>query len=152
MKKNIIGGLSAAVLSLAIVQAAPVYAMHQPDHKKGQCIMQKLERLKASLALTPDQEKQLKGIKEKHKDFMKKIREEKHAIKKEAHVIADAEQVDQEKLDKLAKRAGQLASDKLKNRVMAKHEINQVLTQEQKDKLKEEKGNMQKKMMQKKDN
>ncbi len=150
MKKNIIASLSAAVLSLAMVQVAPAYGMHESDHQKGQCIMQKLERLKTSLALTPDQEKQLKAIKAKHKDFMKTMRQEKQTIRKKAHAIADAETIDQTQLDALASQAGQLESNRLKNRVMAKHEINQVLTQEQKDKLKAAKNNMQQDMIQKK--
>jgi Spy/CpxP family protein refolding chaperone len=139
MKKSIIGGLSAAVLSLAMAQAAPVYAMDHSSHKEGQCIMQKLERLKESLALTPDQEKQLKAVTSKSKAFMKQNHQAKKEVRKEARVIADAKDIDRVKLDKLAAKAGQLESDRLKNRVMAKHEINQILTDEQKAKLKNSK-------------
>ncbi|MDX2346364.1 MAG: periplasmic heavy metal sensor [Legionella sp.] len=150
MKKNIIGGLSAAVLSLTLLGAAPVYAMDQADHKKGHCIMQKVEQLKESLALTADQEKQLKALKHKHKAFMKAAHQEKQAIHKEARAIAEAKTMDQAKLDKLADRAGKLASKKLKERVMAKHEVGQILDQKQKDLIKKARKDMKKNMKQKK--
>ena len=138
MKKNIIGGLSAAVLSLAIVQAAPVYAMHKPCPKEGQCIMKKINQMKASLALTPEQEKQLKAIKERSKAFMEKKHKEKHAIHEEANRIADAKVIDKMKLDRLADRAGRLEGEVLKNRVITKHDIGQILTPKQKDMLKKD--------------
>ena len=63
--------------------------------------------------------------------------------------LSDAKAIDQAKLDKLAKQAGQLASDSLKNRVMAKHAVMQILTPEQLDMLKKAKKNMHQQMMKK---
>ena len=136
--KNIIKAVSAGALSLTLLQALPVYAMHQMDDEK-QCIIQKIEGLKESLALTADQEKQLKEIKSKYQDFMKKMHKEKKAIHTEIQALGDAEKLDQAKLEALAQRAAQLASDKLKNRVTARYEVNQILTSTQKDKLKQDK-------------
>ncbi|MCH9757329.1 MAG: Spy/CpxP family protein refolding chaperone [Gammaproteobacteria bacterium] len=149
MKKNIIGGLSAAVLSLALVQAAPVYAMHKSCPEEGQCMMKKIDEMKASLALTPEQEKQIKAIREKNRAFMEEKHKEKRMIHKAADMIAEARVVDKMKLDRLAERAGRLQSEILKNHVMTKHDIGQILNQQQKDKLKKDMQMMKKNMMQK---
>ncbi len=139
MNTKRIVGLSAAVLAFTLTQATPMYAMHHMGDKKSQCMMEKIEHLKASLNLTPDQEMKLKAIKAKAKTMMQTNHQEKKDIRKEAHQLADAKDLDQKKLDQLADKAGKLASNKLKNRVMIKHEINQVLTDDQKMKLKQAK-------------
>ncbi|MDF1645387.1 MAG: Spy/CpxP family protein refolding chaperone [Legionellaceae bacterium] len=150
MRKTLMGGLSAAMLSLALVQAAPVYAMHKDCPAEGKCIMNKIEKMKATLALTPEQEKKLHAIKEKNKAFMEKTHREKHMIHKQANQIADAKDIDKMKLDRLADKAGQLEREVLKNRVMTKHAIGQILNQKQKDQIKQDMRMMKKDMMQKK--
>ncbi|MDF1677505.1 MAG: Spy/CpxP family protein refolding chaperone [Legionellaceae bacterium] len=155
MKKNLMGGLSAAVLSLAMFQAAPVFAMHEKCSMKEPCMMKKIEMMKDSLGLTPDQKQKLKAIKEKNKMFMEKAHKEKHMIHAEAKHIADAPSIDKMKLDKVAEKACHLEREMVKHRVMTKHEINQILTTKQKDQLKKDmrmmKQNMMKKGMMKKD-
>ncbi len=138
MKKHIIGGLSAAVLSLSMLQAAPVYAMHKEGHMKDQCMMKKIDLMKEKLALTPEQEKQLQAIKERSKRFMENKHKEKHMIREEANRIADAKDIDKMKLDRLAERAGRLQGDILKHRVMTKHAIGQILTPKQKEMIKQD--------------
>ena len=95
------------------------------------------------------QEKQLKDFQAQHQAFLKQKQVKKQAIKKEMRALSDAKAIDQAKLDKLAKQAGQLASDSLKNRVMAKHAVMQILTPEQLDMLKKAKKNMHQQMMKK---
>lgn len=146
MKKSILGGLSAALLSLAIVQVTPAYAMHKPHFDGGKCILKKIDQFKAELSLTPDQEKRLKAIRDKSKAFMEQKHKEQRGIRKEAHQLSDAKHLDEMRLNKLADKAGRLESDVLKNRVMTKYEVNQILNQQQKDQLKHAKKKMHKKM------
>ncbi len=137
MKKSIFGGLSAAVLSLTLVHTVPVYAMHE-DCPMKQCMMiKKLDAMKAELALTPEQERKLNTIKEKNKMFMLRKHKEKHMMSEEADQIAEAKDIDKTKLDKLADKACQLKKETVKHRVMTKHAVNQILTPEQKEKIKE---------------
>ncbi len=149
MKKNLMGGLSAAVLSLAMFQTAPAFAMHKNCSMEEPCMMTKIDMMKDNLALTPDQKQKLKGIKEKSKKFMEKVHKEKHMIHEEAKHIADAPSIDKEKLDKVAEKACHIEQEMVKNRVMTRHEINQILNQKQKDQLKQDMRMMKKNMMKK---
>ena len=77
---------------------------------------------------------------------MEQKHKEQRGIRKEAHQLSDAKHLDKMHLNKLADKAGRLESDVLKNRVMTKYEVNQILNQQQKDKLKQAKHKMHKKM------
>lgn len=148
MKKNILTGLSATLLSLALVHAVPAYAMHQGGYKQA-CILKKIDEMKTSLGLTSEQEQQLQALKEKMKPMMEKTMREKHVIHEETVMLAEEGQVDNMKLDALAEKACQVEKEALKNRVMLRHEVSHILNPAQKEKLKQEMIQMHKEMMMK---
>lgn len=143
MKKYLMGSLSAAALSLAVVYAAPVYAEHKSC---GQCVMKDLEHMKKDLALTPDQEQKLKSIKEKSRVFMESKRGEHHMIRQEEMKLSKMPVVDKKKLEDVANKAGKLKHDMVVHSVMTRHDVYQVLTPEQREKMDKMKHNMRDKM------
>ena len=138
MKQSIMRTLSAAVFSLALLQAAPLYADHKHSHKKGCCIIKHIEKMKDKLDLSPEQESSLKIIEAKSKVFMKMRHKELKGIYKEASILAKEKAIDKQKLDTLADKRANLARETIKHHVFLKHEIYHILTEKQRQKLKEE--------------
>jgi Spy/CpxP family protein refolding chaperone len=65
-----------SVLLMSLFLAPAAYADHHEGH--GMDMGKKLEKMKAELLLTPEQESQVKSILEDYKDRMKALKEEKH--------------------------------------------------------------------------
>lgn len=97
---------------------------------------QKIDEMKAELNLTPEQEAKLKAIKEKNKMFMDVKRKEMREIFHQADELSMAENIDQMKLDALARKAGKMRSETLKHHVILRHEIRQILTEDQRKMIK----------------
>jgi Spy/CpxP family protein refolding chaperone len=147
MKKYLVPTLSAALLSFAVFQAAPVYAdMKKPCPKEGKCIMEQIGKMKADLKLTPEQAMKLKAIKDKGRDFMHKTHDEMRKVHEESEKLAHEKDMDMKKLDALAAKAGRIESDMIKHRVMVTHEIEKILTPEQHKMLDHDKKEMKKNM------
>lgn len=147
MKKYLVPTLSAALLSFAVLQAAPVYAgMHKPHHKEGKCIIEKISNMKKELKLTSDQTMKLDAIKAKGRDFMRKSHDEMRQVHEASEMLAHEKDIDMKKLDALADKAGHIEGDKVKHRVMVMHEIKQILTPEQYKMLERDKKKMKKHM------
>ena len=106
MRKHPMYSLPAFVLSLGLVAATPVYADHKSGYKH--CVIDKIDKMKTELGITPAQDKQLKMIREKAHKFMESKRGEVRSIHKEANELADAKDIDMKKLDMLAEKAGKL--------------------------------------------
>jgi len=136
MKQSIIRGLSAVVFSLALVQAAPLYADHKLAHQKGTCIIKHIDKMKDKLDLSPEQESSLKIIEAKSQVFMKKRHEELKNIYEEADKLAQNNAIDKLKLDMLANKRAKLAGETIKHHVFLKHEIYHILDLRQRLKLK----------------
>lgn len=138
MKRSIIRTLSAVMFSLALVQAAPLYADHKHAHHKGVCIMKQIEVMKETLNLSPEQEASLKMIKAKSQVFMKMRHKEMKSIYDEANSLAQNKAIDKQKLDMLAEKRCKLARETMKHHVFVKHEIYHVLDVKQREKLQAE--------------
>ena len=138
MKSSILRSLSAAVFSLALVQAAPLYADHKLAHQKGGCIIKHIDKMKDTLNLSFEQEASLKMIEEKSLMFMKMRHKELKSIYEEANKLAQNKSIDKLKLDMLANKRGKLARETIKHHVFLKHEIYQILDLKQRQKLQEE--------------
>lgn len=137
MKKSIFASIAAGALSLALVHAVPAFAEHDKTHKKDhQCMIKKIDEMKAELNLTPEQEAKLKMIKQKNKMFMDVNRKEMRDMFREADEISMAETIDQMKLDALARKACKMRSETLKHHIMLRHEIRQILTEDQRNMIK----------------
>lgn len=147
MKKYLVPTLSAALLSFAVLQAAPVYAdMHKPYHKEGKCIIEHINKMKKELKLTADQTMKLEAIKDKGRDFMHKMHEEMRQVHEESEMLAHEKEIDMKKLDALAEKAGHIEGAKVKHRVMVMHDVEQILTPEQNKMLEHDKKKMKKHM------
>jgi len=135
MKPYIIRTLSAATLSLALIQAAPLYADHKPSHHKGTCIIKQIDKIKEKLNLSPEQEASLKTIEAKSQTFMKMRHKELKNIYEEANKIAQNKVIDKQKLDMLADKQCKLARENIKHHVFVRYEIYHILDPKQRQKL-----------------
>lgn len=128
---------SATVFSLALIQAAPLYAKHKHTHhhNKGHCIIKQMDSIKDSLELSPEQESSLKIIKTKSHAFMKIRHKELKNIYEEADKLAQTKDIDQSMLDNIAKKRCQLSEKTIKHHVLLKHEIYHILDAKQRQKL-----------------
>jgi Spy/CpxP family protein refolding chaperone len=137
MKRSMIRTLSAAIFSLALVQAAPLYADHELSHKKGCCMIKQIDKIKETLNLSPEQEASLKMIKAKSQVFMKMRHTELKSIYEEGNKLAQNKTIDKLKLDILADKRCKLSRETIKHHVFLKHEIYQILDLKQRQKLQE---------------
>ena len=137
MKRSIIRTLSATMFSLALVQAAPLYADHNLSHKKGCCMIKQIDKMKETLNLSPEQEASLKMVKAKSQVFMKMRHTELKIIYEEGNKLAQNKAIDKQKLDMLADKRCKLSRETIKHYVFLKHEIYHILDLKQRKKLQE---------------
>ncbi|MDF1683083.1 MAG: Spy/CpxP family protein refolding chaperone [Legionellaceae bacterium] len=134
--QSVLRVFSATMFSLALIQAAPLYAKHKhAHHYKGHCVIKQIDSIKDALNLSPEQESSLKIIQAKSHAFMKMRHKELKNIYEEADKLAHMKDIDQSMLDNIAKKRGQLSEKTIKHHVLLKHEIYHILDTKQRQKL-----------------
>lgn len=104
----------------------------QNDMKPG-CGCPK-QKLKAELNLTDAQKAKIKQIKEQARANMQKSYQDMQDIHKRMLALIQSDKVDTAELDKLVEQKTALLATKIKNKVMIKNQIFNILTPEQKTK------------------
>lgn len=100
------------------------------EHKS--CACKKKSQMLSSLNLTPGQESQIKAIRDKLKENMMSNHEKMKSIKEQIKSLIKSEKIDEAKLEQLIEQKKSIVGDTMKNRVMSKNKIYNLLTPEQK--------------------
>jgi len=105
--------------------------------KHGKKSGQRMERMIKHLELSDEQATQVRSIRDSYQPKMKALREKMKENRKQLREEMRAETIDQEKVEKLAKSMGDLKADKIILRAEKRSKIHDVLTKEQREKMKE---------------
>lgn len=121
------------VAIIAIGLSAPVIADHGSYHNCGSC--KKMQKLETELNLTATQKEKITEIKKQSKDEFKSTLNELKALKKEMKDFVKSETMDDKKLDELVTKKTELTGKLMKIKLKMKHEIYNILDEDQKTKF-----------------
>lgn len=121
--------LAFALTKLSVAGDGPHCRFHGKHAHKGQ--MHLLKKLDLSDAQSAD----IKKVFESEKATMQSKREEKRALRKALRQVVHQQTLDQNKVNQIAEKMGALTKDMTLNRAKTKHQVYQVLTPEQQQKL-----------------
>ncbi len=111
------------------------------------------QKLIQELNLTEDQQQQIRQIRQQHYQRVIPDFKKKHAIQQQIMMMSMQKEIDKDSLDALLKQRSELSTDILRSKILMRHQIYQVLNDDQRTKLKgimKEKMEKMKHMMQKK--
>ena len=97
----------------------------------------RIERMIKHLDLTDEQATQVRSIRDSYQPKMKALREKMKDNRKQLREEMHAETIDQQKVKKLAQTMGDLKAEKIILRAEKRSKIRDVLTGEQREKMKE---------------
>lgn len=103
------------------------------DDKKA-CGCSHIEKMFKTLNLTTDQQAKIRAIKDSNQENMKANREQFRSIRSQLNQIATTNPIDESKLNTLITQKTSLMTSMMKNKVMIKNQIFNVLTPEQQKK------------------
>ena len=122
--------LSAFALSMCVSQVV-LACPNQHAWMSGN----RFEKITDKLDLTSDQKAKIKTIKMQTKEKLKPKFTEMHANRIQLNELANADVLDESKIDSVINQQKDLLGSVIKMRVMTRNEISKVLTAEQKSKL-----------------
>ena len=135
---------SIAMGSFAIAHAESEHSgvrEHNGKHcnkgKMGNKFGMRIERMAKKLGFSESQLKQAHEIEAKYKPQMQALHDKKKATRQELRAVMHADTIDQAVVKKLAQQQGDLKAQKIVLRSQMRAEINNVLTEEQRSKMKE---------------
>jgi len=105
--------------------------------KHGKKSGDRMERMIKHLELSDEQATQVRSIRDSYQPKMQALREKMQENRKQLREEMHAETIDQEKVKKLADKMGDLKADKIILRAEKRNKIHNVLTNEQREKMKE---------------
>ena len=107
-------------------------------HKKG--MKKRVERMIRHLDMSDEQATKVRGIFDKYSDQFTDLRTEKKNIKHSLRENMHADKQDTAAIEQLAKKQGELKTQKILVKVKMKSEINAILTDTQREKMKSMRG------------
>lgn len=133
---------SLALGGLAVAQADDDRQERRGQHgkycdKHGKDFGSRIERMAQRLNLTEEQTKQVRAIKEKYRPDMRKLADRKRDTRRQLREVMHADNVDQDKVKKLARKMGGLTTEKIILHGKKKAEINKVLSKEQREQMRQ---------------
>ena len=105
--------------------------------KHGKKSGQRMERMIKHLDLSDEQATQVRSIRDSYQPKMQALREKMQENRKQLREEMQSETIDQEKVKKLAQATGDLKAEKIILRAEKRNKIHNVLTKEQREKMKE---------------
>lgn len=121
---------SSLVLAATAATAGPHHDRGEAKHKHHKMMMKKLD-------LTDAQKEQMKANKEANHASMKQVKQEMKVLKKELHQLMKNEQLDRSELSALLQKQAGLKADMMMQKHAAHKQMQAVLSEEQRVKLKE---------------
>ncbi|MDP3268973.1 MAG: Spy/CpxP family protein refolding chaperone [Legionella sp.] len=122
------------LFSLALAASQPAVAC--PTNSEGKKCHCTSKNSYNQLSLSGEQQTKIKAIKVQTHDSLKNTYHQIKELNKEIDVLVHATQLDEAKLDLLINQRNKLKGAVYKSRVMSRHQIYTLLTEEQKNKLK----------------
>ncbi len=122
------------IMLLPALVASLVFSQAAFSHEGGKwsalrtCMHNAVERLN----LTPDQKSKIKAIKDHAKTGMVDTHKELHALRVKMRPLVDTDTLDEAKLDALIHQKKEIIARVMKNKMMVKHEMYNVLDAKQK--------------------
>ncbi len=113
------------VLALSLWSAQPVFADHVDGHAT---VHHKLEKMNKQLHLTDDQQSKIKAIYAHCHESMKTNHEKLMVIHKEIHALVISPKIDESKLDDLISQKTAIINSRMKEKVMARNQVYNLLT------------------------
>ena len=104
-------------------------------HKKG--MKHRIKRMIKHLELNEEQTKKVKAVFDRYDDRLDKLRYEKKDNRKALRDAMHADKQDMSAIKQLAKKQGELKTQKIIIRAKIKSEINSILTEKQRDEMKD---------------
>lgn len=138
MKTNLLQKLMAGAL-MATVVAAPAYACggkhgEPSEGNRAERREHRQDRMAKRLGLSEDQQAQLKQIREAKREQFKANRETLKANREAMKAVVDAKDFDEAAARKIAQEHAQLKADMMVQGAKTRHQMRQVLTEEQQQK------------------
>lgn len=134
--------LLATTMAASLAFSSNVLAFSGGEH----CTCKAMEEVYSSLNLTPEQQDQIKKIKEQMRSNMEENRSTMKEINGKLQELVKSDKMDPAELDKLVTQKTALIGARLKNKIMIKNQIYNMLTPEQKTKFNEVMEQMKSKM------
>ena len=107
-------------------------------HKKG--MKKRVERMIRHLDLSDEQATKVRGVFDKYSDQFTALRTEKKKSKQSLRENMHADKQDMAAIEQLAKKQGELKTQKILVKAKMKAEINTILTESQREKMKSMRG------------
>lgn len=107
-------------------------------HKKG--MEHRMQRMMRHLGLSEEQATKVRSVFDKHSEQLSALRTEKMSNRQALRESMHAENLDMTVIEKLAKKQGTLKTNKILIKAKIKSEINVILTDEQREKMKTMRG------------
>lgn len=143
-------GLVTLVVSIALCQIT--FADNHSTKSSMQASCPCKNKFFKKLDLTPEQQTQIKAIKEQANVQRAVKQKEIVAIDNQIQELTRAEQLDEAKLDMLLNQKKEIMASLIKNKIIVKHQVYNILTAQQKDKYNEMIKEWEKKRLQKLNN
>lgn len=115
------------------------YCKHGEGYKSGHYkkgMEHRLQRMSRHLDLSEEQVSKVKGIFKKYREQLSSLKEDKRNIRKELHEKMHADKQDMSEIEKLARKQGELKTQKILVKAKMKSEIGAILTDTQREKMK----------------
>lgn len=149
MNRKILG-LVALIVTVAFNQVTFADSHYTKPSKQASCACK--NNLFNKLDLTPEQQTQMKAIKEQANVQRAAKQKEIVAIDNQIQELTRADQLDEAKLDTLLNQKKEIMASVIKNKIIVKHQVYNILTAQQKDKYNEMMKEWEKKRLQKLNN
>lgn len=125
-----------AVFALIFTLGQPVFANISGNNQSKPCHCHDHQKAFKQLNLTEEQKVKIKAIKTQARNTMKTNYNQLKAIKQQINALVANEKLDEVKLDNLISQRNKITGTMLKNRIMMKNQIYNLLTNEQKSQYK----------------
>ena len=143
MNKRIVG---LALIGGLLLLAGWAWAFSQ-DEPQAPARRARIEgRLERLLDLTSEQQGKIDALRKAHREQQAAVREEMRKVREEFRALRENLQSDPAKAESLIDRISKLKADQMKAGLRHRREMDQVLTPEQREKLKEIRAKMQQRM------
>lgn len=108
--------------------------MHQAGDKSDKCPCPMRQKMHEQLNLTPDQQAKIKQIKDQARTNMQENHQAMKELNSKMRALIESERLDAAELDRVVDQKTALKAAKMKNKIMVKNQIYNLLTPEQKTK------------------
>jgi Spy/CpxP family protein refolding chaperone len=132
---------------LALGLSLPALACHHDGMKNKPCKCSMGKAWGHKLNLSDKQKKDMMNIRNQYKSQMQSLRQSMRELRKEMRAIIQSDTLDQKKIDALIEKKKDLVSNKMKLKIMMKHQMYKLLNEDQKMKLKQMMDKQQSKKM-----